>query len=169
MPDEETDRKVVPVVVENGNGGTALGRFTYVIPPSAKPIIDKVEFQKENQTGNAAGDEVITISGRYFKFEEPWSNVKKYRDWIEGERNGQTFYFEDIDEDGHHTLYTNWMDYKEKGGSTKDIPNTIETYDQYLNSPVLPTVRIGGIEAKIVEFGTNYIKVITPQITPWSS
>ncbi|NLV75792.1 MAG: hypothetical protein GX023_02220, partial [Tissierellia bacterium] len=25
---------------------------------------------------------------------------------------------------------------------------------------------IGGIEAKIVEFGTNYIKVVTPQITP---
>jgi len=166
MPEEETDRKVVPVVVENGNGGTALGRFTYVIPPSAKPIVDKVEFQKENQIGSAAGDEIITISGRYFKYEEPWSLTRKYRDWIEGERNGQTVYFEDIDGDGEHTSYTNWIDYKEKGGSTRKLDNTIETYDQYLNSEILPTVRIGGIDAKIVEFGTNYIKVITPQITP---
>ena len=46
------------------------------------------------------------------------------------------------------------------------ILTPIETYDKYLNSPVLPTVRIGGIEAKIVEFGVNYIKVVTPQTTP---
>ena len=36
MAQEGTDRKVVPVVVENGNGGTAIGRFTYVIPPFSK-------------------------------------------------------------------------------------------------------------------------------------
>ncbi|QQY79925.1 IPT/TIG domain-containing protein [Keratinibaculum paraultunense] len=166
MAEEGTDRKVVPVVVENGNGGTALSRFTYVIPPSAKPIIDKVEFQKETQIGSSAGNEVLTITGRYFKFEEPWSLTKKYRDWIEGERNGVKIYFEDLDGDGVHTSYSNWIDYIEKDGSRKNLPVPVETFEKYLDSPVLPKVRIGGIEAKIVEFGTNYIKVITPQITP---
>ncbi|NMA86227.1 MAG: hypothetical protein GX968_02765, partial [Tissierellia bacterium] len=171
MPEEETDRKVVPVVVENGNGGTALGRFTYVIPPSARPIVDKVEFQKETQIGSAAGDEVLTITGRYFKFEEPWSTVPKYRGWKQGKRkDGTTIYYEDLDKDDKHTSYESWIDYREQEKDNeeriKPLPNTIETYKEYLDSPVLPTIRIGGIEAKIVEFGTNYIKVITPQITP---
>lgn len=166
MHEEETDRKLVPVVVENGDGGTAIGRFTYVIPPTASPLIDRVEFQKERQVGSAAGNEVLTITGRYFKYEEPWSLTKKYRDWIPGERNGVDIYFEDLDGDGFHTSYTNWMDYLEKGGETQELAVEVETYKDYLASEVLPKVRIGGMEAKIVEFGTNYIKVITPPITP---
>ena len=120
MPDEKTDRKVVPVVVENGNGGTALGRFTYVIPPSARPIIDRVEFQKETQIGSAAGEEILTITGRYFKFEEPWALTAKYRGWKEGQRNGTTIYYEDLDNNDEHTSYTNWIDYNNKNGSTKN-------------------------------------------------
>ncbi|GMG95302.1 IPT/TIG domain-containing protein [Tepidimicrobium xylanilyticum] len=168
MAQEGTDRKVVPVAVENGNGGTAIGRFTYVIPPSARPIIDGIEFQKDTQVGSAAGGEILTITGRYFKYEEPWSLTKKYRDWKEGTRQGVTVYYEDLDDSESFTSYSNWIDYIENKelGKTEPLPVPVDTYDKYLTSEVLPKVRIGGLEAKIVEFGTNYIKVITPQITP---
>lgn len=161
MSEEGTDRKLVPVTVANGNGGTALGRFTYVIPPSAKPIIDKAEFQKEIQVGSAAGEEILTITGRYFKFEEPWALTPKYAGWIQGTRNGVNVFFEDIDGDGEYTSYSSWLTYD---GPKEKLPAPVDTYTEYLTSPVLPTVRIGGIEAKIVEFGKDYIRVITPQI-----
>lgn len=162
MNEEGTDRKQVPVTVANGNGGTALGRFTYVIPPSAKPIIDKAEFQKEIQVGSAAGEEILTITGRYFKFEEPWALTPKYAGWIQGTRNGVNVFFEDIDGDGEYTTYASWLSYD---GLREKLPAPVDTYTEYLTSPVLPTVRIGGIEAKIVEFGNEYIKVITPQVS----
>lgn len=162
MNQEDTDRKVVPVVVENGNGGTDINRFTYVIPPSAKPIIEKAEFQKEKQIGSAAGDEILTLTGKYFKFEEPWALTPKYKGWIEGTRNGNKIYFEDLDGDEKFTSYNNWRDYN---GRKEKLPNPIETYTEHLSSPVLPTIRIGGIEAKIVEFGDGYIRVVTPQIS----
>lgn len=161
MNEEGTDRKLVPVTVENGNGGTALGRFTYVIPPSARPVIDKAEFQKENQIGSAAGEEILTITGKYFKFEEPWALTPKYSGWIEGERNGVKVFYEDLNGDGEYTSYTSWLNYD---GAKEKLLAPVETYTEYLTSPILPTVRIGGIEARIVEFGDGYIRVITPQI-----
>ncbi|OZV12660.1 hypothetical protein CIW83_08575 [Tissierella sp. P1] len=161
MNEEGTDRKLVPVTVENGNGGTALGRFTYVIPPSARPVIDKAEFQKENQIGSAAGEEILTITGKYFKFEEPWALTPKYAGWIEGERNGVKVFYEDLNGDGEYTSYTSWLNYN---GAKEKLLAPVETYTEYLTSPILPTVRIGGIEARIVEFGDGYIRVITPQI-----
>lgn len=164
MNEEGTDRKVVPITVENGNGGTDISRFTYVIPPSAKPIIDKAEFQKEKQIGSAAGDEILTITGKYFKFEEPWALTPKYKGWIEGERNGVKVFFEDKDGSGTFTSYNSWIDYKATDGAKETLPLEIETYKEHLTSQILPTVRIGGIEAKIVEFGPGYIRIITPQI-----
>ncbi len=90
MAAEGTDRKLVPVVVENGNGGTAISRFTYVIPPSARPVIDGIQFQKETQVGSAAGGEILTITGRYFKYEEPWSLTKKIQGLARG-REGRSY------------------------------------------------------------------------------
>lgn len=166
MNSEQTDRKIVPIAVENGNGGTAIGRFTYVIPPSAKPVIDKVEFQKETQVGSAAGEEILTISGKYFKFEEPWASIPKYAGWIKGIRDGMDVFFEDIDRSEDYTSFQSWIDYSkdQERGKKEKLSSHVETYTEYLSSPVLPTVRIGGIKAKIVEFGDGYIRVITPSV-----
>lgn len=166
---EETDRKSVPVVVENGDGGTAINRFTYVIPPSAKPVIESVEFQKEKQVGSAAGEEILTLTGKYFKFEEPSALTPKYKGWKKDEE--KNVYYEDLDESENFTSYTNWRNYKEqnkkddKKGVIKPLPTIIETYTEWLFSPVLPIVRIGGIEAQIVEFGDGYIRVVTPKVS----
>ena len=159
MTAEGTAKKPVPIVVENGDGGTAISRFTYVIPPSAKPVIESATFQKEKQVGSAAGEEILTLTGKYFKFEEPSAENSKYKGWkLDPDTNR---YYEDLDRNGKFTSYTSSINYD---GEKKDLISKVENYTQWLASEVLPTVRIGGIEATIVEFGNGYIRIVTPQV-----
>lgn len=164
-PMVDTSRVIVPVVVENGNGGTATGRFTYVIPPTQRPNITSAEFQKEGKDGNAAGGEILTIAGRYFRYNEQKDTYPKYIGWKQGtDENGKPIYYEDIDGNNKYTFYNTQRDYKEKNGEAKELNPTVDNYDEYFVSPVLPKVQIGGVDAKIVEFNINEIKVITPQL-----
>lgn len=142
-----TDRKTVPVVIVNEDGGKAVkdDGFTYIIANST-PRIDEI-YPVE---GSAAGGEIVDIFGYDFRFYEPYK----------GEIGESDFEFDDLDEDTHWDNMSTQAEVDSK--YKKDLIH--DKYDYYYDSPVLPTVYFGNLEAKIVVFNsaTGYIQVIAP-------
>lgn len=142
-----TDKKFVPVVVVNEDGGSAYrdDLFAYVIA-SSRPRIDKIN----PVSASAAGGEVIEIWGYDFRYFEPYKGeIPK-----EGDNN-----YEDIDRNGR------WTNMRDDGDCKEKIDIDHPLFNEYCASPVLPTVFFGNKEAKIVEFSEGYIKVIAPSST----
>ena len=143
-----TDKKFVPIVVVNEDGGSASREdlFCYVIA-SSRPRIDKINPIK----GSAAGYEIVEIWGYDFRFFEPYKGeIPK-----DGDKN-----YEDIDRNGK------WTNMKSHNDCTmkKPLNRVVNNYKEYCSSPVLPKVYFGNNEAKIVEFNDKgYIRVVTPK------
>ena len=143
-----TDKKFVPIVVVNEDGGSASREdlFCYVIA-SSRPRIDKINPIK----GSAAGYEIVEIWGYDFRFFEPYKGeIPK-----DGDKN-----YEDIDRNGK------WTNMKSHNDCTmkKPLDRIANNYKEYYSSPVLPKVYFGNNEAKIVEFNDKgYIRVVTPK------
>lgn len=142
----ETDRKTVPVVVTNSDGGNAKKEdgFTYVIPTS-NPKITKIL----PATGNAAGGEIIQIWGSDFRYFEPYIDL-----------NGNASY-------DSNEKFTN-LNGLEDGNSVWDNLEDKATYDRlkadYKNKviPILPKIYFGKRQAEIIDFADGYISVKTP-------
>ncbi|TCO78759.1 IPT/TIG domain-containing protein [Marinisporobacter balticus] len=150
--DEDTDRLTVPIVVVNPDGGSACKEdgFTYVVPTS-NPQIAKIVPQK----GNAAGGDVVEITGFDFRYYEPFNDLN--RDQALDEDEGETY--EDVNKDGK------WNNEAQIGtGNDWSEPKPLEhkLYDHYYASSVLPKIYFGKKQGKIVEFSKGYLKVLTP-------
>ncbi|RKD22005.1 IPT/TIG domain-containing protein [Caminicella sporogenes DSM 14501] len=156
----DTDRLTVPVVVVNPDGGSASKEdgFTYVVPIS-NPQISEV-FPKN---GSAAGGDIVEISGTDFRYFEPYDDDNR-----DQERNSDEK-FQNLNKtfEDENGISNDWDDLLKNPvrdnvdlREPKDIDHKI--FDKYYSSPILPKVFFGGKEAKIVEFGVGYIKVITP-------
>ncbi len=148
--DLDTDRITVPVVVLNPDGGSDSKEngFTYVIPTS-NPEITKIV----PGSGNAAGGNIVEITGFDFRFFEPFDDKDRDQAWDIDE------VYEDINNDGK------WNN-EDQIGTIDDWSQPVdlehEIYDKYFSSPILPKVYFGDKRAKIVEFSTGYLKVILP-------
>lgn len=130
----------VPVILLNPTDGGSVGienGFTYVAPNS-NPVIDKLS----KTTGNAAGGDYVLITGRDFRYYEPFEdNLKVDFQYNEGE------IFTDINGDG---IFTDL--------SAQQTTEELSTGDL----AVLPKVYFGIQPAEIQDFGPGYIGVITP-------
>lgn len=162
----------VPVSVVNTDGASYSVEkgFTYVKPASAPKI---KEIKLDN--GSSTGGELVVITGEDFRFFEPYINMP-----------GGTYEYEpgrDLYTDLNAHLSTNppkWDDLLAKARKYKELVNGVEHevdlwegkqfeggksyygYTEYFDSKILPIVFFGNQKAKIVEFETNYLKVLTP-------
>lgn len=167
LSDYDTDRITVPVVVLNQDGGSAVREdgFTYVNPASTPSVSSIV-----TNNGSTVGGEIVEITGYDFRYFEPYVN-----------EGGGSGYDVGID------TFTNLNGYLSTQGVTKkwdnlavsymdgavdlreplNFPNnaTYSFYSQYYSSPILPKVYFGTKEAKIVDFASGYLKVVTPANT----
>jgi len=127
-----TDRKTVPVVLVNFDGGSVSKEdgFTYVIPTS-HPKITKITPNK----GNAAGGDIIQIEGSDFRFFEPYNDTNGNAAWDEGEK------YQDLNGNGK------W-------------DNLLDT--RVLDREILPKVYFNDALAEIIEFADGYLVVKTP-------
>ena len=145
-----TNRYTVPVVILNPDGGSATKEdgFTYLVPTSHPKILDMVPAK-----GTAAGGDIVEISGSDFRFYEPYedNNRNQIRDEDE--------WFNDINK---NDLWDDLLD-AINPGDPEPIELNHPRYDTYYASPILPKVFFGDKQAKIVEFGRGYLKVITPE------
>lgn len=134
------DQKSVPVNILNPTDGGSTGLekgFTYIVPTS-QPVIDRLSRTE----GQAAGGEYVQIIGRDFRFFEPFEDtlVVDFK-YTPGEP------FTDLNGDGSYT------DLSGKG-TTQDLSED--------DKKILPRVYFGNQTAEIVDFGKNFIGVLTP-------
>lgn len=143
--ERDTDRITVPVVVLNPDGASASKEdgFTYMVPTSYPEITRIVPAR-----GSAAGNEIVEIIGKDFRYFEPYSddNRNQRRD----------------DNEPYNDLNGNrkWDDFR-----NKTIEELREEYGDDFGSivlPVLPKVYFGNKVAEIIEFDDGYLKVRTP-------
>lgn len=155
------DSLAVPVVVVNGDGGSAFREkgFTYIIPKSA-PFITQII----PTGGSSNGGEIVEIFGTEFRFYEPYENSEG-KNFPEGDN------YTDLNFNGkwdHLTQTTPGVPVKTPdewwalGVINRHVEFTNPFHNYYYTSPILPTVFFGDKEANIVEYGNGYIKVITP-------
>ncbi|MCR4430385.1 MAG: IPT/TIG domain-containing protein [Tepidanaerobacteraceae bacterium] len=145
-----TDRKTVPVVVLNPDGSSAGKEdgFTYVVPTS-HPKITKIVPQK----GNAAGGDIVEITGQDFRYFEPFSDDD--RDQIKDDSEAYR------DKNGNNQ----WDDFRGKTvEELKQLYPDGSDYDKYV-VPVLPKVYFGSKTARVLEFSDGYLKVAAPSGT----
>lgn len=141
--DYGVDHKAVPITILNPSDGGSIGlqdAFTYVLPRS-NPIIDNIS----KTAGSAAGGEYIEITGRDFRFYEP---------------------FEDADGDFEYDAaetYTNingdalWNDLSQWDNTADPNVQAISNYQK-----ILPRVYFGSQLATIKNYGNGYLGVLTP-------
>ena len=136
--DVETDRRTVPVVVINTDGGNAAREdgFTYILPTS-HPKLNKLLPDK----GTAAGGSTVQIFGSDFRYFEPYGDSNgnvEYDDFLEE--------FDDLNNNGQ------WDDLegRDVGSLTEEDKN------------ILPKVYFGNHQARILEFSDGYLVVETP-------
>lgn len=146
----------VPVVVLNNDGGTdarAKG-FKYIIPTSS-PEINQIL----PTGGTTNGGTIVEIVGYEFRFFEPYRNLVGGQEYNIGDE------FTDLYKDG---LWTDILDPNVPAGAVTDVAflPAHPFYTNYKVSPVLPSVYFGDQEAKIVEYATGYLKVISPENLP---
>ncbi len=132
-----TDRKTVPVVVVNPDGGPASKEdgFTYIIP-SSKPTITKLSPEK----GNASGGIPIYIEGWGFRYTEPYEDDNGNFQYDDGEK------YTDINNDGEWTRL-------EEG--------TVDSLSE-ADKEILPKIYFGNNLAEIIEFNGSYLYVNLP-------
>ncbi|SHK25556.1 IPT/TIG domain-containing protein [Tepidibacter formicigenes] len=138
----EGDRKTVPVVITNSDGGNISKEdgFTYVIPTS-NPQITKIL----PNSGSAAGGEVVQIWGSDFRYFEPYNDDNGNARYDDGEK------FNDLNRNGK------WDDLENK--ATYDELKA--DYDSNI-LPILPKIYFGKNTAQIIDFSDGYISVKTP-------
>lgn len=154
--DYGVDRFTVPVVVLNSDGASASVEkgFTY-IKPSSIPKITKVIAD----TGSSNGNDIVEIYGSDFRFFEPFKDA---------DNDGSSYEVGDVFTDlNGNGKWDNYREYMENGDTAEldaiKVPDTTNPYHTfYYKSKVFPRVYFGTEEAKIVNFGNGYIKVITP-------
>ncbi len=148
-----TNRYTVPVVIVNPDGGSASkdDGFTYLVPTSHPNIIKVVPLK-----GTAAGGDIIEIAGSDFRFFEPYEDDN---------RNGVRDHEEWYNDINRNEKWDDLMD-PANSGDPEAKPLAHPRYDIYYASPILPKVYFGEKQAKIVEFGRGYLKVLTPDGDP---
>ena len=155
-----TDRITVPIVVLNFDGASASMEdgFTYMVPTSHPQITRIVPGQ-----GSAAGKGIVEITGKDFRYFEPYSD----------DNRNQTRDPDELYKDLNNNK--EWDDFRVKGvkkklgddfDSNKDIIQNLKDFygDDFdrIVLPVLPKVYFGNKTAEIVEFDDGYLKVRTP-------
>ncbi len=132
-------KKSVPIAVLNPSDGGSVGKenaFTYVVPGS-EPVIDNIS----PNFGSGAGDTYVLITGRDFRYYEPYEDENHNFKYDVGEP------YRDIDNSG------DWTD-------LSDMKNTSGLTAEQLR--ILPVVYFGEKQAVIKDFGRGYIGVLTP-------
>ncbi|WP_099190574.1 IPT/TIG domain-containing protein [Tepidibacter mesophilus] len=153
----EGDRKSVPVVVLNSDGGNAKEEkgFTYVIPTS-NPKITKIL----PDSGNAAGGENVQIWGSDFRYFEPYVDTNGDAEYDAGEKyqdlnnNGQWDNLED------QSVYDTLKQEYEELLKDPNVSDDEKAKKDYRN--ILPKVYFGKEIAEIIDFSDGYISVKTP-------
>lgn len=140
-----TGRLTVPIVVLNPDGASVSREmgFTYIVPGSY-PLITKIVPER----GTAAGGSVVEITGRDFRYFEPFEDRNRNQVWDPGEP------YHDLNHNG------SWDDYT--GQTAQELKNLYGVQYQDLVTPVLPVVFFGRSRARVEEFSSGYLKVITP-------
>ena len=149
--DYNIDRFTVPVLVMNEDGGSYYKEsgFTYFVP-SSDPRIDEIILSE----GSSNGGEIVEILGYDFRYFEP------YIDSVGGSEYNVGDEFTDIYK---NNKWDNLLSDSLSEGVLKEIEFSENPYyTTYYSSKILPKVYFGENEAKIVEFGTGILKVITP-------
>ncbi|MDD2585121.1 MAG: IPT/TIG domain-containing protein [Syntrophomonadaceae bacterium] len=154
--DKGTGSLTVPVVVINPDGASAVKAdgFTYIVPTSYPEIIKVVPAQ-----GSAAGGDIIEITGRDFRFYEPFDDKNRDRMRQEGEPY--------TDLNGNES----WDDFRGHIGAAalrdlyKSTPQDYSDYDSWFEGivrPVLPKVYFNRTQVKVLEFSDGYLKILSP-------
>ncbi len=105
------------------------------------------------------GNEIVEIFGSDFRFFEPFKDA---------DNDGSSYEVGDVFTDFNgNGKWDNYREYMENGDTAEldaiKVPDTTNPYHTfYYKSDVFPRVFFGTEEAKIVNFGNGYIKVITP-------
>lgn len=136
------DHKAVPVTILNPSDGGSIGledAFTYVLP-SSNPVIDKISKTQ----GSAAGGDYIEITGRDFRFYEPYDDLNSNVQYDEGNDT-----YTDLNGD---TIWNDLSAYD----NTEDLAG-IADYQK-----ILPQVYFGSQLATIKNYGNGYLGVISP-------
>ncbi|MFT9495521.1 IPT/TIG domain-containing protein [Anaerosolibacter sp.] len=155
-----TDRLSVPVVVVNPDGGSDSKEngFTYIVPTSHPEIIKIVP-----QKGNAAGNEIVEITGKDFRFYEPYNDTNRDQAWNLGEEyrdlNGSYYqggasFIADTGIQGPDDFTSKPMNQLKTDLGDTNYKNIV--------LPVLPKVYFGTKQAEVLEFSNGYLKVRTP-------
>lgn len=134
----EMDRKTVPVVVVNPDGGSGKKEdgFTYILPISYPKINNVIEKE-----GSAAGDITVYVEGSEFRFYEPYKDLNNNLEYDNGEP------FTDLNGDGK------WTDLR--GKKMEELSEA--------DKKILPKIYFGGELATIVSFTSTMIEVKTPK------
>ncbi len=142
----------VAVVIMNNDGGTDSKPkgFRYIIPISSPEISLMMPTE-----GSTNGGEIVEIIGYEFRFFEPYKNLVGGQGYDIGDE------FEDLYIDG---VWNDILDPNSPAAAITVNPfNPVNPYyTDYYTSPILPRVFFGEVEAKIVEYDTGFLKVITP-------
>ncbi|MSU00617.1 IPT/TIG domain-containing protein [Tissierella pigra] len=134
----EMDRKTVPVVVVNPDGGSGKKEdgFSYILPISYPKISNVIEKE-----GSAAGDITVYVEGSEFRFYEPYRDLNNNLQYDDGEP------FTELNGDGK------WTDLR--GKKMEDLSED--------DKKILPRIYFGGQLATIVSFTSTMIEVKTPK------
>lgn len=172
--DYGVEKMAVPVVVLNEDGGADQrpDGFTYVIP-SSKPFISKIIDTK----GSSNGNDIVEITGSDFRFFEPYKDTVGAPGYTPPTPTESGDVFTDINKNG---VWDDYLDIQDKAITyvrTND-PSFKDEYDEYMaikspytlhpmytfyfKSKTMPRVFFGNKEAKIIEYGKGYIRVLTP-------
>lgn len=127
--------------------------------PTSHPQITRIVPQR----GSAAGKEIVEITGKDFRYFEPYSDDNRNQIRDSGEQ------YKDLNNNKE------WDDFSVEGvkkelrddfDPNKDIIQNLKDYygDEFdkIVLPVLPKVFLGNRTAEIVEFADGYLKVKTP-------
>lgn len=158
--DKGTGSLAVPIVVINPDGASFSKEdgFTYIVPTSYPEIIKIVPVQ-----GTAAGGDIVEITGRDFRFYEPFDDKNRDRTREDGEP------YTDLNNNGR------WDDLRDYTGAASlrqlyEAAHQVDSdeypeYDIWFNKiirPILPRVFFDRTIVEVTEFSDGYLKVISP-------
>lgn len=146
----------VPVVVLNNDGGTDSRPkgFKYIIPKSSPQINTMLPVG-----GTTNGGTIVELVGYEFRFFEPYKNLIGGPGYDVGDE------LIDLYKDG---IWNDLLGSSVPAGAVVDTPFVPPHpyYTNYKTSPILPKIYFGDEEAKVVEYASGYLKVITPRHEP---
>lgn len=142
--DYGVDHMAVPVTILNPSDGGSIGlkdAFIYVLPTS-NPVIDKMSKTQ----GSAAGGDYIEITGRDYRYYEPYDDINKNVKYDE-----DTDTYTDLNDDQVWNNLGKW-----------DNTQALETENIKDYKKILPKVYFGSELATIENYSTGYLGVTTP-------